>query len=120
LALGGVHDTALAQYIMENPHVKNIITALNNDRAEKVDEIKGHEASEIIRERFESKGLFVKKVFPKGNDWNDDLRAIRAEELEKKPVIEKGVEDQIKEYTKMKTKLKKQERGPTLTRSRSR
>lgn len=119
LALGGVHDTALKQYLSENPHVKNIVSALNNDRASKPHEVKGHEASEMIQKKYESR-YYVRKVFPKGNDWNDDLRSIRAQELEKNPVVmkEKGVEDQVRDYAKMKAKQRSVEKGPTRVRTR--
>lgn len=119
LALGGIHDTALVQYLKDNPHVKNIVVGLNNDRATKPNEIKGHEASQIIEDKF-NKRYFVKKVFPKGNDWNDDLRAIRADRLERQPELnkEKGLEDQIRDYAKNKAKQRVEQKGPTLARSR--
>lgn len=124
LPLGGVHDTALQQYLRDNPHVKNIVTALNNDRATKPDEIKGREASELIQKKYEGKGIYVKQVFPKGKDWNDDLRSLRIQEIEKKPVLvlteEQRLEKQIKDYAKKKELQKQQQKGPMLNRTRSR
>lgn len=126
LALGGVHDTAVGQYLKDHPHVKNIITALNNDRAaeDKPNDIKGHEASDLIEKKFsrDIDTMYVKKVFPKGNDWNDDLRALRARELEKTQVIpkERTIEDDIKDYAKQKAMNAAKERGPMHSRSRSR
>ncbi|WP_101809515.1 DUF3991 domain-containing protein [Paenibacillus pasadenensis] len=124
LALGGVHDTALKQYLRDQPHVKNIVTALNNDQATKPNEIKGREASDLIEERYSRDGgersIYVKKIFPKGKDWNDDLRAIRADERAKNPLPEKErtVEDEIKAYSKMKAEQRQKERGPVRTRAR--
>lgn len=127
LALGGVHDTGLDQYLKNNRHVENIVTATNNDYGEKPDEIKGREGAERIRQKYEKRGYYVKSVFPKGNDWNDDLRALRAEERAKKPdpIKEKDVEAQIRDYARMKAKQKQQERvpaqrGPTRTITRGR
>lgn len=122
LSLGGVHDTALKQYLKDHPQVDLIITALNNDRGEKPEEVKGHEASLMIKEKYHEgpNGRRVRNIFPKGKDWNDDLRAIRAEELAKKPIIEKErtVEDQIREYAKKKALERKLNRGPVRSRTR--
>lgn len=116
LPLGGVHDTALANYLREHPSVQNIILALNNDRAEKPNEIKGREASELIRTKYERMGYYVKVIFPTGKDWNDDLRALRFEELQKKqePIHDRGVEEQIRQYAKLKARQRMEARGLSL------
>jgi hypothetical protein len=115
LALGGVHDTALEQYLRDNPHVKTILTALNNDRATKPNEIKGHEASQMIKQKYSARGYHVRSVFPKNKDWNDDLRAIREKEKEKNldPENDLDIEKQIKAYQKHKAKQRAEARSRT-------
>lgn len=129
LSLGGVHDTALEHYLKAHPEVKNIITALNNDRAQKPHEIKGREASQIIKEKYhEKRGYYVVNIFPQLEDWNDELKKVRQIELEKKqkeqekqPTRERSVEQQIRDYKKMKQQRAKElqkEKVPVRSRAR--
>ncbi|NEZ44400.1 DUF3991 and TOPRIM domain-containing protein [Paenibacillus alvei] len=120
LSLGGVHDTALKQFLHDHPTCKGILTALNNDRAQKEHEIKGHEGSERIRITYKAKGYTVGSIFPKSNDWNDDLRAVRSKMNEQSKEIskEKSIEDQIRDYARHKKTQRIEERGPVRVRSR--
>jgi hypothetical protein len=118
LTLGGVHDTALQQYLKDNPNCKGIVTALNNDKAEKPNEIKGREASAIIRDKYSKAGYSVGSIFPLSNDWNDDLRAVRKDLNDKGKEIQRedDVEREIKDYAKMKKKQKTLERTTVAAR----
>lgn len=115
LSLGGVHSTALDQFLKDHPDCKYIITALNNDRAEKPNEIKGREGAELIKQKYHGRsGYYVTSIFPHLNDFNDELKQARELERERKeaeqqasPPKEKTVEDQIKDYRKSKQQMRK-------------
>jgi hypothetical protein len=66
LALGGVNDNALAEFAKNNPHLKEIIFALDNDEA-------GRNATVKLAEKYEKMGYSVRMVKPKGKDFNEDL-----------------------------------------------
>lgn len=124
MPLGGLHDTALRQFLKDHPETcRGIITALNNDRAsqDKPHDIKGHEASKIIRDRYGSH-YTVQSIFPLANDWNDDLRALRTKDIHKdiSHDKEKDIEAQIKDYAKQKKleRTKQREIKHTMVRSR--
>lgn len=118
-SLGGVHDTALKQHLLDHPNCRGILTALNNDRGEKENEIKGHEASQIIEKRYKAQGYTVGSIFPKSKDWNDDLRAIQKEQQKDRlPEKENDIEKQIREYARKKQQERQKSRVMERTRTR--
>lgn len=65
VSLGGVSDRALKQYLVDNPHIKEIVCCLNNDKP-------GREATDRIKNTYKSKYYVIEK-YPVKKDYNEDL-----------------------------------------------
>lgn len=73
LALGGTAPNALEYHLTQNPQLKTIYLCQDNDVA-------GHKSRAVCRTLLEQAG-FTGQIIdkpPKGKDFNDDLRTIRA------------------------------------------
>lgn len=61
-------DGPLETYLKENPHIKEIVLCLDNDKW-------GRKAAGEIKEKYEEKGYTMKEKYPKtGKDWNELLK----------------------------------------------
>lgn len=66
LALGGVTDVALDEYLRTHSHTKRIVLCLDNDE-------KGNDASERMQEKYSNLGYTVECEMPRMKDFNEDL-----------------------------------------------
>jgi len=67
LALGGVTDTALDEYLRTHPHTKRIVICTDNDDT-------GNTAAEQMQEKYPKLGYTVERELPmNGKDFNEEL-----------------------------------------------
>lgn len=96
LALGGTSDVALEKYLADNPHIKQIYFALDNDKAGhkavfgELDE-NGEMTGGMYKDKYTQLGYEVEVINSQGKDWNEDLVDI-AESLKEKTEIEEDLE----------------------------
>lgn len=68
VALCCLGDNALATYLKENPHIRQIDLCLDNDKW-------GRQAADRMKEKYEKSGYEVRDFTPpKGKDWNEYLQ----------------------------------------------
>lgn len=65
IALGGVSDIGLKQYLEDNSNISSIVLCLNNDYA-------GIEATENIKDKYKEK-YSIEVQYPVNKDYNEDL-----------------------------------------------
>jgi hypothetical protein len=70
LSLGCVSGRSLERYLDDNPHIKNVVLCLNNDKA-------GRDATVRIRNQLSGRANFSSEL-PTNKDFNDDLKQLLA------------------------------------------
>lgn len=65
IALGGISDIGLKQYLEDNLNISSIVLCLNNDKA-------GIEATENIKKKYKDK-YNIELRYPASKDYNEDL-----------------------------------------------
>ncbi|MEG1761950.1 MAG: DUF3991 domain-containing protein, partial [Hydrogenoanaerobacterium sp.] len=73
IALGGVSDKALEQYLKDNPQITSVAFATDNDEP-------GQQAAEGLMQKYKSLGYEVSRIMPRAKDFNEDLLVIREEQ----------------------------------------
>lgn len=74
LALGGLANSALERYLIENQEVSTINFCLDNDEA-------GRSFSETYKKKYEGEGYYVNIYYsPTGKDYNDYLQQVKTKE----------------------------------------
>ena len=61
--------------LKDKPEIKKVYVCLDNDE-------KGRMFDEKISDKLFEKGIASKILIPKHKDWNDDLRALQADQAE--------------------------------------
>jgi hypothetical protein len=72
LSLAGTSDAALAFFLNKHKEVRELVFCLDNDPP-------GREAAAVLARKYAGKGYKVLSELTAGKDYNDDLKAIRAQ-----------------------------------------
>ncbi len=79
LSLGGLSDKALERFLKDNPQIKTLVFALDNDSGA---ENHGQMAAARFMAKYAAQGYAVQNQVPHGKDFNEDLQNFREQARE--------------------------------------